>query len=219
MIGQRFEGQAAEDGAVLADAVKHHYFILHREADDGEQGGQEERVDLPAEELPADGSQREHHQHVVDHGDDGADTVAERVLHAAEGKGDIENHRQGCHCHREDRTLGDFPANSRADAVRAVDGDAIPGGRFELANQLSALRFFYGRRTNDECICAGGGHLGVFDAHFIVDGQHLFGGGRRARVESDIHHGAALEVDRHRHAKDRHNDQAGHDEQGRDGKK
>ena len=68
---------------------------MHAEADDGQHGGDEQRIDLKAEEASEDGGGAKHDKHVVTEGDDGRRAVAHGAGHGEERHRHIEQDGNG----------------------------------------------------------------------------------------------------------------------------
>ena len=70
MVDDRPERLARVADAVLPDPVEDHDRVVDREADDGQQRGDEEGVELQPEQVSEDGEGADYHHHVVQQGDD-----------------------------------------------------------------------------------------------------------------------------------------------------
>jgi hypothetical protein len=104
VVHQGFVFQTAQDTRVFTNAVEYNNLVLHRETDYGQQRGQEERVDLPVEEQGAEAGDAEDHGHIMHHGNDRADTIAEGIRNFPESERDVDHHGQRCHGYRQRRT-------------------------------------------------------------------------------------------------------------------
>ena len=103
---------------VFTDAVKHHDGVVHREANHRQQGGQEVRIDFKTYDNAQNGCKTQHDEDVVEHGQQGADAVAERIGRFAEGNGQVDEdgHTRAEHC--DCGTPRGFATNSGTNALQ-----------------------------------------------------------------------------------------------------
>src|SRR6266536_2928632 len=97
--------------------------------------------------MTQDGGGAQNHQHVVQHGDDGGDAVAHRVLGFAEGDGDVDQDADGGYA---DGDAGGLDGGV-GEATLRVDGahlGNVQGGRVlrELDFQQAAAGVVDGQR-------------------------------------------------------------------------
>ena len=86
VVHDRAERLAGMPDAVLADAVEHHDRVVHAEADDRQQRGHEQRVELEVEEVAEDRERPDDEDHVVEQGDDRRGTESEAESHPQVGE-------------------------------------------------------------------------------------------------------------------------------------
>ena len=138
----RGKPQRALRAPQLAHPVEDHDRVVHRVADDGEQGGEEDAVDR----LAQPGEHADEDQHVVRHrGDRG------RAERPAEPDRQVGQLRQQRDAQRDQRLLPQLVAEARPDQLVALLGDLAAGGVVERRADLGLLVVGDARRSAPRC--------------------------------------------------------------------
>ncbi len=146
-VGDGLEVLAAVALGVLADAVEDDDGVLHAEAQHGEQGGQEERVHLVAHQNAHQRGKAGRDHHVMHHGHDRADAVAQGMGHVAKSEHDPEHDRSRGEQHGDQGRTGHLLTNGGADVAVLQGLDAAElGAELVLDGSLDLRRDLFEAR-------------------------------------------------------------------------
>src|SRR5688500_7743565 len=103
---------------VLTDSIEHDDRVMNREADHGQDGDDEDRIELNAEESAEDRERTEYEERVVHERDHSRAAKAPRIGDLAERPPEIGEDRQAGRSDGEDGLVDDLIRNQRGNQVQ-----------------------------------------------------------------------------------------------------
>ena len=188
---------------------------MHREADDRQDRGNEEAVDLDFEEEPEDREEAEDDECIVKQRDDRRDAVAEGgPAEVAEGPSDEQHDQQTRERDGLRRVLDELRRERRTHDRRVRDPCVRSEGLLQSGLGAHELRREHLGRTDLDPTARNSldGRLVVAVRLEVVLDERVIG----SRCECDLEERATLELDARPESADREEDDARHDEQGRE---
>jgi len=176
VVHDLFEGRSCPTGEIFPDTVKDDDRIVNRKADHCEQGRHEQRIDFDAAQPAENGEDADDDSDIMQHRDDGSDSVEEGIVRVPEGPGDVEqdaDRRQG---DSDDRSVPDRRSEGRSDRFQAKLCDVAERGA-ERLNQLLLFRgtLFEFSHTDQDDIVVGCLDDRVIDAVLGENLPHITG--------------------------------------------
>src|SRR4030042_1512054 len=150
VIYYHFEIVAHTSLHILSNAVEYNHNIIHADADNRQNAGNKQSIDLNTSHPAQNGENGNNHHQVVYQGNNGTGAPTERIGHLAERPGNIEQNSYRSHHNSDYSVTHRSPGSNRRNAVKAADCNRSIQPRLQTFFQLRGFLGRYLRQTKEE---------------------------------------------------------------------